>query len=128
MWPFSTNSTTATAQLELQAMREQLDLARAEAARLADDNLHLMDRFDLVRGATSDGLWDMEVNQADPGNENNVFWWSDQFRALLGYRSESDFPNVLGSWSRLLHPDDFTPTMTAWKTAAAARPTTCATA
>ena len=114
MWPFSTNSTAAMAQAELQAVCQQLDLARADAARLADDNMHLMDRFDLVRGATSDGLWDMEVNQSDPGNENNVFWWSDQFRALLGYRSESDFPNVLGSWSRLLHPDDFAPTMAAF--------------
>jgi len=114
MWPFSTKQSTALPQMELQALRDQLDQAQALAAQLEDDNEHLMNRFDLVRGATSDGLWDMEVNQADPGNENNVFWWSNQFRALLGYRDERDFPNVLGSWSRLLHAEDYGPTMQAF--------------
>ena len=114
MWPFSIKQSTALPQMELQALRDQIDQAQALAARLEDDNEHLMNRFDLVRGATSDGLWDMEVNQADPGNENNVFWWSNQFRALLGYRDERDFPNVLGSWSRLLHAEDYGPTMQAF--------------
>ncbi|KAB8044958.1 methyl-accepting chemotaxis protein [Janthinobacterium aquaticum] len=114
MWPFSTKQSTALPQMELQALRDQIDQAQALAAQLEDDNEHLMNRFDLVRGATSDGLWDMEVNQADPGNENNVFWWSNQFRALLGYRDERDFPNVLGSWSRLLHAEDYGPTMQAF--------------
>lgn len=72
------------------------------AAALED----LQTRFDLVRRATDDGLWDGEVNRDDPANEANPFWWSDQFRKLLGYRSEADFPNELGSWMRLLHPED----------------------
>ena len=32
--------------------------------------------------------------------------WSDEFRRMLGYHSREDFPDVLESWSDLLHPDD----------------------
>ncbi|MGC9524522.1 MAG: methyl-accepting chemotaxis protein [Limnospira sp.] len=63
-------------------------------------------RFDLVNSATNDGLWDMEVIAGDPVNPNNSFWWSQQFRYLLGYENETDFPNRLDSWSNRLHPDD----------------------
>lgn len=33
--------------------------------------------------------------------------WSDDFRHMLGYNNEEDFPNTLGAWSSLLHPDDW---------------------
>jgi len=74
----------------------------------------LKTRFDLVRMATSDGTWDMVVNHADPANPNNPFWWSDQFRRLLGFRGEHDFPNVLSSWASRLHPDDRESTLAAF--------------
>ena len=32
--------------------------------------------------------------------------WSDEFRRMLGYHGTDDFPDVLESWSDLLHPDD----------------------
>ena len=32
--------------------------------------------------------------------------WTNEFRRLLGFRSETDFPNVCQSWSDKLHPDD----------------------
>ncbi len=99
---------------ELADLRAALALAHQENEALCAEIAHLQGRFDLVRSATSDGLWDMVVNQADPGNENNPFWWSDQFRALLGFSDEHDFPNVLGSWSRRLHPEDHGPTMDAF--------------
>jgi PAS domain S-box-containing protein len=65
-----------------------------------------MTRFELINKASSVGLWDMTVVAGDPVNPKNEFWWSDQFRALLGYRDEVDFPNVLESWSSRLHPRD----------------------
>ncbi|WP_428422440.1 methyl-accepting chemotaxis protein [Methylibium sp.] len=94
----------------------------AAAAPAGDDEVELLradleslqTRFDLVRRATDDGLWDMAVNPVDPASEANPFWWSDQLRRLLGYRSEADFPNVLGSWSRLLHPEDRERTLAAF--------------
>jgi PAS domain S-box-containing protein len=34
------------------------------------------------------------------------FWWSEQFRKLLGFQDERDFPNVLDSWGSRLHHTD----------------------
>jgi len=48
----------------------------------------------------------MNVIGRDPSNPKNPFWWSQQFRRLLGFRDENDFPNVLNSWSDRLHPED----------------------
>ena len=33
--------------------------------------------------------------------------WSDELRRMVGYRDVNDFPDVLESWSDLLHPDDY---------------------
>jgi len=52
------------------------------------------------------GLWDMNVVKDDPVNPDNTFMWSDEFRHMLGYKDEHDFPNLLRSWSDLLHPED----------------------
>ncbi len=71
-------------------------------------------RFELIRMATSDGTWDMVVNHADPANPRNPFWWSDQFRHLLGFQTEKEFPNVLSSWASRLHPEDREPTLAAF--------------
>lgn len=63
-------------------------------------------RFDLALGMLSDGLWDMEVCAGDPVNTHNVIWWSRQLRSLLGFEGEEDFPDVLESWVKCLHPGD----------------------
>ncbi|SOT99035.1 membrane-anchored chemotaxis sensory transducer [Xanthomonas arboricola pv. fragariae] len=63
-------------------------------------------RFELGSQMLSDGLWDMSVIAGDPINPNNEFWWSQQFRHLLGFESEQEFPNVLDSWASRLHPED----------------------
>lgn len=63
-------------------------------------------RHDAIDGTLAEGSWSMNVVGRDPSNPNNAFWWSQQFRHLLGYRDESDFPNVLNSWSDSLHPED----------------------
>jgi PAS domain S-box-containing protein len=63
-------------------------------------------RFELINQAANTGLWDMSVIAGDPVNPNNVFWWSDTFRKMLGYSNERDFPNVLDSWASRLHPND----------------------
>ncbi len=48
----------------------------------------------------------MEVIAGDPVNPNNPFWWSLQFRRLLGFETVEEFPDVLESWSGRLHPED----------------------
>lgn len=49
------------------------------------------------------GKWTMDFDEK--GVMSRVYW-SDEFRRMLGYQSVEDFPDVLESWSSLLHPDD----------------------
>nr|WP_304598433.1 MULTISPECIES: PAS domain-containing protein [unclassified Lysinibacillus] len=63
-------------------------------------------RYDLINEALIEAPWDMTIEQSDPMNTNNNFWWSPQFRKTLGFKDESDFPNVMSSWSDRLHPED----------------------
>ncbi|MCL1908225.1 MAG: ATP-binding protein [Holophagaceae bacterium] len=63
-------------------------------------------KLDLVVQASKIGLWDMEVVPEDPINPSNIFICSDEFRHMLGFEDENDFPNVLGSWIERLHPED----------------------
>lgn len=90
-----------------QAINEALDQFRKEAedARI---------RLDLVKDAIKVGLWEMHVVADDPVNPNNEFIWSDEFRRMLGYSDEQDFPNRLDSWSSKLHPDDYQQTVDAF--------------
>ncbi|WNW11846.1 PAS domain-containing protein [Pseudomonas sp. DTU_2021_1001937_2_SI_NGA_ILE_001] len=92
---------------ELETARNLLAEADASASAAAT-------RFDLVNRASSEGLWDMEVVAGDPVNPRNRFWWSPQMRAMLGFRDEQDFPNVLASWADRLHPDDKQATLDAF--------------
>jgi len=63
-------------------------------------------KFQLANKALDTGLWDMDVEAGDPANPNNKFTWSDEFRRMLGFRDESDFPNLTSSWVNRLHPED----------------------
>ena len=49
------------------------------------------------------GKWTMDFDEK--GVMTRVYW-SDEFRRMLGYHGPEDFPDVLESWSVLLHPDD----------------------
>ncbi len=60
----------------------------------------------LTQNTMQVAFWDMAIEDGDPLNPNNVFFWTDEFRHLLGYQNEQDFPNVLSSWSSSLHPED----------------------
>jgi diguanylate cyclase (GGDEF)-like protein/PAS domain S-box-containing protein len=99
---------------ELLLARQRGAQAEERLAAFCEENERLKARFDLIRQATSDGLWDMETNQSNQTDADNPFWWSDQFRRLLGFRDEQDFPNVLGSWASRLHPEDLAPTLSAF--------------
>ncbi|MCW3480364.1 methyl-accepting chemotaxis protein [Neisseriaceae bacterium JH1-16] len=57
----------------------------------------------------------MEVVAGDPVNPKNAFWWSRQFRRLIGFTSQADFPDVLDSWASRLHPDDKDATLKAFE-------------
>jgi PAS domain S-box-containing protein len=74
--------------------------------RLAEKLAIVELRFNYLAKNITTAIWDMEVDPQDPTGEGNAFWWSPEFRQMLGYEDEHDFPNVLHSWSDKLHPDD----------------------
>jgi len=71
-------------------------------------------KYQLANKALQTGLWDMDVVDGDPVNPNNTFIWSQEFRTMLGFTDEKDFPNKLNSWSDRLHPEDKEQTLAAF--------------
>ena len=57
----------------------------------------------VMHEALGSGMWGMEFDEK--GRMTSVEW-SPEFRKMLGYKDEYDFPNRLESWSDLLYPDD----------------------
>jgi PAS fold len=60
------------------------------------------------------GLWDAVLYEGDAMHPKARWTWSAEFRRLLGYSSETEFPNVVQSWSDRLHPDDKAATFAAF--------------
>ncbi|MDZ7282250.1 methyl-accepting chemotaxis protein [Sphingomonas sanguinis] len=60
------------------------------------------------------GLWDALIHNGDAAHAKSRWTWSPEFRRLLGYTSQADFPDLMTSWSDLLHPDDVAPTFGAF--------------
>lgn len=60
-------------------------------------------RLRTVNEAVKSGMWYMKIN---PDFSIAYAIWSDEFRRMVGFRGESDFPNTVESWSSRLHPDD----------------------
>ena len=92
---------------ELHQMQEQMD---KESEKLKNNNL----RLNLLTSSMNVALWDMIVDPDKPVGGNNEFWWSDEFRYMLGFTDESDFPNVTSSWADRLHPEDKERTLNAF--------------
>jgi len=59
--------------------------------------------LDTIHEMLGSGKWTMNFNEV---GEMVGVDWSDEFRRMLGYLDTNDFPDVLESWSDLLHPDD----------------------
>ena len=83
--------------------RRERDTLAAERARA----LELLEReqtsLNILHEMLHSGMWTMDFNER--GEMTDVFW-SNEFRRMLGYEGEDDFPNVLESWSDLLPDDD----------------------
>lgn len=60
--------------------------------------------FNTIHKLVNSGRWSIYYDRE--GFVSRVEW-SDDFRHMLGYENEEDFPNTIGAWSRLLHPDDW---------------------
>jgi len=60
-------------------------------------------------------LWEIDFEGKKAVNPGNKVLWSDEFRKMLGFDDENDFPNLLASWSARLHPEDKERTLTILK-------------
>ena len=62
------------------------------------------------------GLWDALLHDGDPMHAKSRWRWSDEFRLLVGFDhgDTTGFPDVVGSWSDRLHPEDAPPTFQAF--------------
>ncbi len=86
------------------------EIEEEKRKKLLEENLLALKKLEyettslrLVHEILKSGMWTMEFN--DQSLIQSVFW-SENFRNMLGYKDEADFPNVLESWSSLIHPKD----------------------
>ena len=80
--------------------------AREQQKREHEEMENHILRLELLKSSMKIAMWDMIINPNDPTGASNAFWWSQEFRQMLGFSDERDFPNILSSWSDRLHPDD----------------------
>ncbi len=84
--------------------------SREENKRLSDQRSMALDALrnetdaiTVIYEMLGSGKWSIDFDEK--GQMSSVKW-SDQLRNMIGYKNETDFPNVLESWSDLLHPED----------------------
>jgi PAS domain S-box-containing protein len=96
---------SADVELRLTAARRRLEnldrLLRTEDALRKS-----IERFDLAASGAGEGLW-----VAQPIGQNwlsleTPVWYSPRFKSMLGYQ-DAEFPNVLESWRKQVHPEDW---------------------
>ena len=81
-----------------------IDITQAkEHDALYDELQNEAASLDTIHEMLGSGKWTMNFDEAGVMQHVN---WSDEFRRMIGYHDADDFPNVLESWSDLLHPDD----------------------
>lgn len=90
--------------------RHLREINDAHAVQMARERLEVIKQLEhettalrMVNEIFSCSMWSMEFNELGEMVSVN---WSDEFRAMLGYHDETDFPNQLESWSDLLHEED----------------------
>ena len=52
------------------------------------------------------GLWDAVIVDGDPASPKSRWFWSMEFRRLLGFTTVDEFPDVLNAWMERVHPED----------------------
>ena len=68
-------------------------------------------KYDLIKSqlvSVDNGivLWEIDFDGITSVNPNIKVKWSSEFREMLGFNDENDFPGLMVSWSSRLHPED----------------------
>jgi methyl-accepting chemotaxis protein len=85
-----------------------------ELEQLREELTALRERAELLDTSCGVGLWQAVLHNAEASDPGSLWTWSPEFRRLLGYSSEADFPNLYQSWADKLHPDDVAPARAAF--------------
>ena len=81
--------------------KKQLELQKALDLSEYENKKYL-----LTSSALNVAMWDLKVVPEEPVSPDNPIEWSREFRKLLGFTDEAEFPNYLSSWIERIHPDD----------------------
>jgi diguanylate cyclase (GGDEF)-like protein/PAS domain S-box-containing protein len=81
----------------LTSVADQIALA-IERKQAEDALRRSQERFELVTRATSDAIWDWNL-------ETDELWWNEGFQKLFGYKGDEVGTDV-DSWMQRLHPQD----------------------
>jgi signal transduction histidine kinase/CheY-like chemotaxis protein/iron only hydrogenase large subunit-like protein/HPt (histidine-containing phosphotransfer) domain-containing protein len=100
--PYETSFAIVVYAYDMTDIRER----EAELARVHELNKLQLTQLNLVVQATKIGLWDMAVVKDDPVNPSNPIVFSDELRQMVGTTDKIEFPDELGTWVRMIHPDD----------------------
>ena len=63
-------------------------------------------KYKLVNNAMQIALWDKDFSDEADLTPQSPFNYSSEFRKMLGFTNENDFPNQFCIWSEKLHPED----------------------
>ncbi|HVW68115.1 MAG TPA: methyl-accepting chemotaxis protein [Steroidobacteraceae bacterium] len=96
------------------ALWKRQNTKNQELEQLHEELSALRQQVDLLESSSGVGLWQAVLHNADALDPQSRWTWSPEFRRLLGYSSETDFPNVCQSWSDKLHPEDVAPVFAAF--------------
>jgi len=90
----------------VERMQYQDEIRKAiNSARSANENFEFVENsYRTLHKLVKSGMWRLYFDEKGYLLKTE---WSNEFRKMLGYNDESDFPNTLHSWSSLLHPDDY---------------------
>jgi len=97
----------------VQAM-EQMQEREEELARVNEEKELQLVLLNTVVKATKIALWNADINTNDPLNPDTEVIWSDDFKKMLGFSKEDEFPDVFSTWIGLLHPEDNERVLTAF--------------
>jgi PAS domain S-box-containing protein len=75
-------------------------------SRDAKSNAAKAEWLDLLSQHAGVGLWDAIMHEGDPAHALSRWTWTPEFRRLVGFTSEAEFPDKMESWSDRLHPED----------------------
>jgi len=67
---------------------------------------HTLSAYQNVYNTVGVAGWEMEIDVDLPIGSGNTVIWSKEFREMLGFDDDRDFPNLLSALKDRLHPDD----------------------